>query len=371
MKKNKILIVDPNNTVEYTFGLLKNMSLYADVTYITKKKSSFSMDDIKIKKIFYSDSTKSKLYMGINYLMSYVYIILYSIFKRIDVIHIQWFKLEKIDPFLINILKKRTRVVYTAHNVLPHVNGNAKMQEYKNIYESVDEIVVHGSAIKKEMISLFPGLEDKIFIQPYGFCMLENPLEVVEDDFIQRIKDLKSSSHRLVMCLGLINRYKGTDRILKIWNDEYGSCNDNLIIAGKIIEMYDELEHEITHKSSNVIIKNRHLTDFEFKELAELADIIVLPYRNASMSGVIYAAARASTAVLTTNSGTIPEYLENGYDSIVVNNNDDSLLMGLETILSYDKGKLKKLGCNLHENFDKKFEWGSIVKKIIKDCYKL
>ena len=80
MKKNKILIVDPNNTVEYTFGLLKNMSLYADVTYITKKKSSFSMDDIKIKKIFYSDSTKSKLYMGINYLMSYVYIILYSIF---------------------------------------------------------------------------------------------------------------------------------------------------------------------------------------------------------------------------------------------------------------------------------------------------
>lgn len=371
MRNNTLYLVDPNDTVEYTYGMLKELANLVDVTYVTKKGSIVNLDRIKTKKLFYSASSKSRIYMGLNYLLVYLRLIILSFLGKVDIIHIQWCKLEKIDPILIKLLRLNSKVILTAHNVLPHVNGEQKLVDYGRIYDSVDTIIVHGGATKQEMISTFKNLEHKIYVQPYGFCMLDNPDKKVEDNLIKDVINAKEKYGKIVMCLGLINKYKGTDRIINIWNKYYSNQPYLLVIAGKIIEEFDELSDCVAQKAENVWIRNRHLTEYEFKKLSELADIIVLPYRNASMSGVVYAAARASTTVLTTRSGTIPEYLENGCDSIVVDNNDEALKNGLEIFLSYDKKRIEQFGKCLHDNFERKYEWAPIVQKLVEECYQL
>ena len=56
----------------------------------------------------------------------------------------------------------------TAHNAIPHVNGEIEAPILSKIYSLVDLIIVHGNAVKEEINFLFPKLETPIFIQPHG-----------------------------------------------------------------------------------------------------------------------------------------------------------------------------------------------------------
>ena len=368
-KKLKICIIDPNNTIEYTYGLLIELAKNNEVIYFTKKSCRTLLPSVAVKKIFYEDDSKSKIYMGLNYILSYCKIIYYVIRNKADIVHIQWSKAELLDKYIIKLLKHFSTVIYTAHNVLPHVNGNSKKKLYNGLYQTVDKIIVHGKAIKEEMLKEFSIDENKIYIQPYGYCQLEMNSHESGSEFIKKIREKCGGYDKIIMCLGLINRYKGTDRILKIWNENFSEKRCLLVIAGIINEHFEELDHQIAHHAANVIIEDRHLKDAEFSELCTLADLIVLPYRNASMSGVIYAAARSQTAVMTTKVGTIPEYLEAGHDSIVVENNDEKLLDALIKVMDNKKSYLAELGKNLHVDFERKYKWDAIVEDLVEKCY--
>lgn len=368
-EQNRICVIDPNNTIEYTYGLLTELAKANYVTYFTKKTCKTNMPMVHVRKVFYGDNIKSKVYMGLNYLFSYIKIINYVKKNGIDVVHIQWFKMEKIDRIFVRWLKKYTKVVYTAHNVLPHINGESKRKQYYNLYKEVDSIVVHGKAIKEELLNEFDIENDKVYIQPYGYSQLE-PFEKSEKSkFVEKIREMKKYYDKVILCVGLINRYKGTDRILKIWNENLYKSNYLLVIAGKINEHFEELDYQLSNMASNIAVEDRHLSDYEFSELCSLADLIVLPYRNASMSGVVYAAARSKTAIMTTNSGTIPDYLEDSVDSIIVSNNEEDLKRTLISSLNKDKAFFVRMGNNLHLNFQKKYQWSVIAKDLVKGCY--
>lgn len=275
----KICVIDPNNTIEYTYGLLTALAKDNFVSYITKKTCESNIPLVNVLKIFYGENSKSKLYMGLNYLFSYIRI--FSLIKKqkYDIVHIQWFKLESLDKFFLKIMKRKVKVIYTAHNVLPHINGERKIRKYEALYNEVDKIIVHGKAIKDELLQKFKIDENKIYIQPYGFSMLEENKNDYDSNFVNMIANKKNNYNKIIMCLGLINRYKGTDRILKIWNNILFDSKNLLVIAGKINEHFKELDFEIERKAPNVIVEDRHLTDCEFSKLSKIADLIILPYR--------------------------------------------------------------------------------------------
>ena len=95
-----------------------------------------------------------------------------------------------------------------------------------------------------------------------------------------------------------------------------------LVVAGKINEEYTTLKEQIKNcDNNNIVILDYYIDDNTLSYLIDRSSVILLPYRHASMSGVVFTAADFKKTILTTNVGSILEYLHPGEDSVVCGNN--------------------------------------------------
>jgi glycosyltransferase involved in cell wall biosynthesis len=164
---------------------------------------------------------------------------------------------------------------------------------------------------------------------------------------------------------------KGTDRLIHIWKEKFLNEDAMLLIIGKISNDYEELKNEVRNINArdNVVVIDKYVDDNLLNFAVYKSKCIILPYRHASMSGVIYSAAEYSKPVLCTNVGALPEYLEDGVDSFVCNNDDISLEMRLREIINIDSSQLKIMGEKLNDDIHRKYSWDNITKDLFEKIY--
>ncbi|BDZ81829.1 glycosyltransferase family 4 protein [Claveliimonas bilis] len=376
----KVLIIDPwgtDNTAEYLNGLIYSVSRYVDVTVYTNY--GFALESncncTVVRKFFkHSDNLKDgkyrKIIRGLEYIKSYMDIVRLVMINRYDVIHINWLLMYKIDKFFLRVIKLWCKnIVYTAHNVVPHLNGEKFISDLKTIYSLVDKIIVHGDCIKKEFNTYFPENMYKVFIQHHGANLRsKNTFDksLVDGKIVSRVE----GAERVYICFGKQFYNKGTDRLIKIWNES--SIKSLLVVAGKINEEYTTLKEQIKNcDNNNIVILDYYIDDNTLSYLIDRSSVILLPYRHASMSGVVFTAADFKKTILTTNVGSILEYLHPGEDSVVCGNNIQEIqeaIIRLETNTTNDDLALK--GRKLRENIEDNFSWENMGNHIVNDIYK-
>ena len=376
----KVLLIDPwgtKNTSDYLNGLAYGLSKHTELTLATnfyyekKTNANYLVLPIFFKK---SENAKNSLFRkiirGFEYLFAYKKIM--NLIKKngYDFIHINWLLNYKQDIFFLKKIKKRfnTKIVYTAHNVLPHTNGEKYLKSLKAIYSIVDRIVLHGLEIKDEFQRYFPSLINKIYIQKHGCNLIPNiyfDKDKIDSAIIEKIEKFD----RKFIFFGRIFYNKGIDRVANYWlKNEVDAL---LIIAGGLFSEFPEYEKLIPEleKKENVLILNEFVDDNLLNYLIYSSDMILLPYRHASMSGVVFTAADFKKTILFTDCGSIKEYLKPGVDSFVCENNDECLNKALAVATSESKEKLISMGKNLSSNINTSCEWGNVASLLIEECY--
>lgn len=379
----RVLLIDPwgtANTSEYLNGLIYGLSPITELTVFTnyhfKLKVNSSAD---IHRVFFKITEKMKkgkcrkILRGIEYVEGYNRI--FNFLKKqdkFDVTHINWFLKYSLDIRFIHELKKYTnRIVYTAHNVIPHIDGEKSIEQLRSIYGQCDRIVLHGEAIKKEFELYFPEYVEKIYIQKHG-CNLYPSIEYDESKVPDYIKEKISKYDKSFIFFGNVFFNKGPDRLVDLWDSSW--INSLLIIAGRRDSEYPQLDafKDKIEKTDNILELNGFVEDNLLKYLIDKSVIILLPYRHASMSGVVFTAADFHKTVLCTNVGALPEYLENDVDSFVVENDDISIKnMIVNIINNYSNFELEKMGQKLQDSIQNQCAWSSIAQKIVGECYLL
>ena len=243
----RILVIDPwgvNGPARYLNGLLYGLSNYENVTVITNKYfKKVTGARIEVHNVFFSRSEKMQsskvrlLMRGFEYCNGYYYIFRHlRNSEKYDVIHINWLLVYRLDKLFLKILHKYCKkIVYTAHNVLPHVNSKGYIEKLRPIYSEVDKIVVHGERTKQEFIKFFPEDEDKIFVQYHGADLNTN-LEFVESDVPNEIRKRMKQFKKKYLFVGQLFYNKGIDRLLPMWREM--SKDALLTIVGKPEERY-------------------------------------------------------------------------------------------------------------------------------------
>lgn len=123
---------------------------------------------------------------------------------------------------------------------------------------------------------------------------------------------------------GRINKYKGLDVLLESW----GMIKDTnpklkLLVAGN--GDCQEYVGSFNRYKDSMEICNRWISDEEVAKLLSSVDLIILPYIEASQSGVIPLAFALGKPVVVTNVGGLKEQVPDGCGLIIPPNNPKAL----------------------------------------------
>ena len=377
----RVLIIDPwcsDDYEVYTIGLCEGLSKVVDTTLISAFHESRKSSRYRIIPIFFkrSDMIKKRgklrsVIRGLEYIVDYLKVLRHVKNEKYDVIHVEWALSYKIDVFFDKALKKYcSKMVYTAHNVIPHINGEKYIPSLKKLHKNFDAIIVHGEAIRQEYLTIFPEDEGKVFIQRHGVHVTQKTIynpDNVDKDLISFLEGIKNNG-KIIACVGVVYYNKGTDRVIKYWKEEEKTSDNKLIVAGKVTATYEELEEAIDELPDNVMFLPRYLNDDEYAYVLSKADIVTIPYRDASMSGIVYSAAAFSKPIVYTNTGSLNEYVGDDGGFVTVNS-DEGFALELGKAIALNNSILEAHGLELHERIYLNFNWDEISSRLVKDVY--
>lgn len=170
-----------------------------------------------------------------------------------------------------------------------------------------------------------------------------------------------------VMFFGLVRDYKGLDMLLEAWSimkkngTAYGR---RLIVAGEFYSDAAGYREQIERLglSDDVILHDRFIPDDDVKIYFSLADLLVLPYRSATQSGVTQIAYHFEVPMVVTDVGGLPEIVPDGTVGYVAQPAPESIAFAIERF--YTDGNAEKLKENFAEE-KKRFSWESSADKIL------
>lgn len=287
-----------------------------------------------------------------------------NIFTFLDIISF----IESYNPHTIHFLNThplnnliihatRYKTVLTCHDPIQHSGDKNKFIMYLFKLNAlwqlkrVDRIVVHGKDLAKDLTRQ-NIMSEKIVCMPIGdFAFFTNFLksEIKEDNSI--------------LFFGRIKPYKGIKYLIEAESIMSKKISDyKIVIAGEgNITPY---EKDVKNNPKFVII-NEYISDSDVAVLFQKASIVVLPYVEATQSGIIPIAYAFKKPVVVTNVGSIPEVVEDGLTGFIVPpRNSELLANAIIKILKNDSLRIQ-MGENAYRKMKDELSWDKIAGKTV------
>ena len=259
--------------------------------------------------------------------------------------------------FIIKKIRKKNnkiKIFCICDNVYPHKYFPLSKLLIKWFFKKIDKFFVM-SDNTFEQIKTYVNVKDikKIFLP-----LKENFGPALEKYDSQ--KKLKIETDFSVLFFGLIRDYKGLDVLLKSLVEFKKNKKDfKLIIAGECYENKEKYLNFINQNDlqKNILWNESYIPDENVNLYFSACDLVVLPYKKASQSGIIPIAYNYNKIVLASNIPGLKEFIiKNHTGYLFENENPDSLCEKLNRIYS-EHDFIKS-----NENIDKYKERFSINK---------
>jgi glycosyltransferase involved in cell wall biosynthesis len=342
MKIALITLVEKGGMIHYANQLIKSFPTDIKIVFFSgNDENTFQENVLKVKV-----SLKRKDFLS-------TLITIRRILKKEnpDIVHItslHWYY------FFLHFILKKKPLVITLHDVKPHIGEESKLVKYLNklIISDADRIFVHGIHLKQELIQ--SGVtREKISIIPIG-----------DHSFFLNYPDSKLPEEDAVLFFGRIIEYKGLNYLLDAMMELPKIPRIKLIIAGSgDLSPYLLKISQLDPKF--VEIHNFFIPDKDVRNFFERAKIIVLPYIEASQTGIIPIAYAFKKPVIATSVGSIPEVIENGKTGILVRPRDSAALRTAIIDLINDENKRKRISEGGYIKMKNELSWKDIAEKTI------
>jgi glycosyltransferase involved in cell wall biosynthesis len=229
-------------------------------------------------------------------------------------------------------LKGKSRIVSLLHNAIPHEPHFFDKPLARLFFNRCDGFMVMSETVKNDLLALKPDA---------SFCLHPHPLY---NHFGEKTSPLQARNvlkldltRKTLLFFGLIRDYKGLDLLidaLSLLDDSY-----QLLIAGESYGSFEKYQKQIDHSPARERIRvlNRYIGDKEVPVLFSAADVLVLPYKSATQSGVIPVAYHFETPIVATDAGGLKETVEAAQTGIVCLPEAGHLAAGIEQIFAQGK----------------------------------
>jgi len=276
-----------------------------------------------------------------------------------DVIHLQ----EVPDPLLLWMLVRVRKVpmVLTVHDPTPHLGELGFLKYYNQrrpfieaMRRRAEYIITHGEDTRRQLLEACPYLDaERICVIPHG-----------PRDFYLRWQPHGTAEQQgAVLFFGRINAYKGLGVLLEAWQKVQARCPQaKLIIAGSGYDLPAYRERILGDPQCELI--DRFIPAEEVASLFARASVVVLPYVEATQSGVLATALAFGKPAVVTRVGSLPEMVENGVSGFVVPPRDaDALAEALLALLTDDNLR-QRMAQGVRQLAQGKFHWQRLGNRL-------
>lgn len=342
---------------DYTIELANSLSKYVDLTLINPKKLSDVCGDAFDPSIRVVSFKKPRIRDPRNLLSMNA---MMRIIKDIqpDVLHVQ----ETNDPWYdwTLLLNKMPPLVTTIHDVFRHPGDKVAVfgSEYTRriaFYRS-QQLIVHTHQLKKILIEQFNLPEGRVNVIPHGEL---GSLYQHRGDRSNQPRDPNT-----LLFFGRIWPYKGLKYLLEAMPLIAERVPEvKLIIAGRgenIKEYfpngYDENRYEII---------NRLIPLEEVSNLFQRSTVTVLPYIEASQSGVAALSYGMGTLVVASDVGGLSEIVQHKKDGLLVPPRDVRALADAIICLLSDRDLQQKMQIAALARCQQDLNWSNIAAQTV------
>lgn len=232
-----------------------------------------------------------------------------------------------LNPGILFFLKK-IKIYYTLHDPIEHIGEKNIFVEQIRKYElkKSAKVILLNTFFKNYVSSNYRIKEENILVIPHASFFSKNT------------PSLNMEYQNKFLFVGRIEKYKGIDLLLDAFSLALEQKEHlHLTIAGRgDISPY---ALKIDKLAKNLTIDNRWLSNQEVDSLIRNHDFVVLPYIDASQSGVVPVVFANMRTVIVTNTGALAEQVPDQI-GFVVNANTDELAT---KILNIYKGSCQEL----------------------------
>jgi glycosyltransferase involved in cell wall biosynthesis len=232
-------------------------------------------------------------------------------------------------------------LVTTIHDVRYHVGDHGSRRVPRRFADSLitnsDRLIVHGAGLKAEAEQRYPHRRGNIEVLPH--LELRRYFNIARKNKLRRREDPAVN----VLFFGRIYAYKGLDvliRSIPLVTDTFAAIRVIIAGEGDDIEPYRALMKDPQFFE----IRNRRIPDDETAQLFTDADIVVLPYIDASQSGVLAIANSFAKPVIVTDVGELGRSVQNGESGIIIKPGDEKALADAILTLARDATLRHQMG---------------------------
>ena len=255
--------------------------------------------------------------------------------EKPGILHVQWAPAPPLDVWSWKLLKRRGwSIVFTAHDptYLPGSPHQLFGNWVRTLCASADGVVVHSMNALQSLRNLQVRSKTLRVIPPGA-----NPVHPNVDRAQARTTLNLPDDVDMILFFGFVKRYKGLHILLQalpqILNERK---NVVLVIAGEWQDRKSYYGDLIKRNGlrNRVILREEYIPESQVAQYFTAANVIALPYTEASSSGVLLKAYVLGCPVVATRVGGFPELVEDGRSGILVEPNDaQALASGIVTVL--------------------------------------
>lgn len=242
------------------------------------------------------------------------------------------------------------------HNLAPHEHFPAGKVLSRNFLQKSDLLVVHSQSDYEQAMKEYPYMQIlKLFHPVYDqYVTFDLGQEKARQTLGYKPED------KVILFFGLIRPYKGLEDLLTLVPQLEKNCH--VLVAG---ECYGECQflQETLKQYSNVHWSNGFVRDSLVWLYFRAADLVVLPYRSASQSGVAQIALAFKKPMVLTNTGGLSELVIEGVTGYLAQPNNPASLK--QAITSALRLPLDQRFYTSTDVLAKQFSWASYTSQLL------
>ncbi len=255
--------------------------------------------------------------------------------------------------------KSGCKVLFICDNVLPHERTPLDKMLTTWLFKSGDYFIVQSKSVENDLLSVVDKPKYKFVLHP------------VYEIFGKTIKKSEARSkigirenENVALFFGYVRKYKGLHIMLDAMKEVQARMEVKLLVVGEFYENEESYRQQIEklNLATSVKVVSDYIPNDEVSTYFSAADVVVLPYIDATQSGIAQIAYNFNKPVITTNVGGLAEIVIDGKTGLVVKPNSSEELSG--AIVKFFSEHLSEKFTGAVSEQKKLYSWDNLINAI-------